>query len=100
MTAPALLEALRRSGVSVQSDGGALTLDGPGAVIDSLLPEVARFKLALLELLTAPESSSAPAAPEPPASAPATVSPFRTVAPFLLVPAKMGCGEHWNSKCP
>jgi hypothetical protein len=93
MTAPALLEALRRSGVSVQSDGAALTLDGPGAVIDSLLPEVARFKLALLELLTAPEASStssAPAiSPEPPATEPATVSPFRTVAPFLLVPAKI-----------
>lgn len=76
MTAPALLATLRHSGVSVQSDGAALTLDGPGAVIDSLLPEVACFKLALLELLTAPEP-------------PATPSPFRRANDFVFVPAKI-----------
>jgi hypothetical protein len=78
MTAPALLETLRRSGVSVHSDGGALTLDGPGAVIDSLLPEVARFKLALLELLTAPE---------PPATDGA--AKWRRANEFVFVPAKV-----------
>jgi hypothetical protein len=87
-TAPALLAELARRGVILQSDGERLRYDAPRGAVADLLPALARFKPALLEL-AAPQSSStssAPAAPEAPAPEPATPSPFRTVAPFLLVP--------------
>lgn len=81
----ALLAELTRRGARIEASGNALAIDAPRGAVADLLPDLQRFKPALLELLTAPESSSAPAPPEPPATEPAP--PFRTVAPFLLVPA-------------
>lgn len=60
LTAPALLAELSRRGVILQSDGKILELDAPRGALADLLPEIARFKPALLELLTpAPQTPDA-----------------------------------------
>jgi hypothetical protein len=87
-TAPALLAELARRGVILQSDGERLRYDAPRGAVADLLPDLARFKPALLEL-AAPKSSSAPAAPEAPATEPATAPPFRRANEFVFVPAKV-----------
>ncbi len=93
MTAPQLLDALKARGAAAHlekdSDGAAVLVVVPGSAVADLLPDLQRFKPALLELLTASESSCAPAAPEAPATEPATASPFREVTPRLLVPANI-----------
>jgi hypothetical protein len=52
---------MQLSGVAMARDGDRLNLDGPANFIDAFLPEIQRFKPALLELLTAsPPRPSAP----------------------------------------
>jgi hypothetical protein len=63
MTAPALLVELNRRGVRLELSGGRLRFDAPRGAMADLLPDVARFRVALVELLAAP--------PEPPRPAPA-----------------------------
>ncbi len=77
MTAHDLLATLHGRGVVVTLDGDSLELDAPKGSLSDLLPDVQRFKPALLELL----------APEAPATEPAAPSPFRRVNEFVLVPA-------------
>lgn len=55
MTAPALLTELRGRGVTVAFSGHSLQFDAPRGVMRDLLPEVARLKPALLELLAKPD---------------------------------------------
>lgn len=54
MTALDLFEAMQLSGVAMVRDGDRLNLKGPANFIDAFLPEIQRFKPALLELLAAP----------------------------------------------
>lgn len=51
MTAPALLAELQGRGVAVALSGDSLQFDAPRGAMRDLLPEVARLKPALLELL-------------------------------------------------
>jgi hypothetical protein len=76
-SAPELLTLCAASGVDLWEENGRLRYHGAAAVVAPILPDLARFKLALLELLTAPDA---------PATEPATAPQFRVVAPFLLVP--------------
>jgi hypothetical protein len=83
MDALQLLQSIEaRGGVAtVKGDGGAAKINvAPRSLALELLPDLQRFKPALLELLTAPDA---------PATAPATgsASPFRQPHPFLLLPA-------------
>ncbi len=50
--APHLLATLRGRGVIVATDGEKLLLDAPRGALEDLLPDLQRFKPALLELLT------------------------------------------------
>jgi hypothetical protein len=67
MTAPALLAELQGRGVAVALSGDSLQFDAPRGAMRDLLPEVARLKPALLELLShgdryAPSAASGAAA--------------------------------------
>jgi hypothetical protein len=81
MTARELLATLHRRGVVVTLDGDGLELDAPKGSLSDLLPDVQKFKPALLELLTAPAAQPQPAT--------GSASPFRQPHPFLLLPARV-----------
>ena len=79
MDARQLLEMIHERGgvATVKLDGDAAKINvSPRSLALDLLPDLQRFKPALLELLTAPEP-------------PATPSPFRRVNEFCFVPAKI-----------
>lgn len=80
--APALLDELRRRGAALERRGALLHLEAPRGSVADLLPDLARFKPALLELLSAPANSKT----APSASPVAQPSPLRRVSPFLFVP--------------
>jgi hypothetical protein len=80
-SAPEILSFCVASGVKLWADDGRLRFEGAESIVAPILPDLQRFKPALLELLAA-DVSVAPA-PEAPATAPQ----FRRVNEFVLVPA-------------
>lgn len=60
MTAPDLLARAQSTGVQLWRDGSQLRYHGEAVNVDSLLPDIARFKPQLLELLGTSAASQLP----------------------------------------
>ena len=58
-TPAALLAELSARGVLLHADGDRLRYDAPRGAIGDLLPDLARFKPALLEILATPDDATA-----------------------------------------
>ncbi len=56
-SAPELLSHCAASGVELWEENGCLRYHGAASIVDPLLPDLSRFKLALIELLEARDNS-------------------------------------------
>lgn len=85
-SAPELLSFCAASGVELWEENGLLRYHGAAEVVAPILPDLQRFKPALLELLTAPETST-PTSPGPTAPEASTAPQFRRANQWVFVPA-------------
>jgi hypothetical protein len=82
--APALLGELRRRGAALERRGDKLHLEAPRGTIGDLLPDVARFKPQLLELLTVQ-----PMQPQAPSEAPRHLCDFPSAAAIVAASRRL-----------